>query len=354
VIFVDRDWRLLYLNGRAESRVADGRDLRGVDLWEAFPALAETEFGAAYRRAITEGVPTRAEAFYPRLDGWFAACAYPSDEGLAIFFRDVSEEKRIEASLRDSERQQEELQRQLLNAQRLETLGSVAGGIAHDLSNALMPVVALSKLLLAEVPEESRAHECLKLVHAAGQQARDLVRRILTLAREREPEREPVDLPAFVAEALPLLRSTLPTTINLRPALARTPPIRADRAQLSQVLLNLVKNAVDAIGDRLGEIAIEVVPGADESIEGGAAIRLSVTDTGCGMDDETRRRAFEPFFTTKPSDAGTGLGLSVVQKVVTSHGGSISVSSRPGHGTRFDILFPVSAGGTGTPEGAPA
>ena len=147
---------------------------------------------------------------------------------------------------------------------------------------------------------------------------------------------------ALVGGALPLLRSTLPATIAIRERLGPVPSIMADEGQLNQVIMNLVKNAADAIGDRIGAIVIEVAAeGSAVSENAHGTVQLSVIDNGCGMGKEALRRAFEPFFTTKAVNEGTGLGLSVVHGIITSHGGSISVDSRTGKGTRMDIRLPV-------------
>jgi signal transduction histidine kinase len=138
-----------------------------------------------------------------------------------------------------------------------------------------------------------------------------------------------------INDGIRMLRAVLPSTIKLESEIDPVPPIHGDAGQINQVLVNLVINGSHAIGDERGTITVTVAEG-DE-----ACIRLSVADTGCGMDEKTAARLFEPFFTTKEVGKGTGLGLSVVRGIVTSHGGSIAVKSSPGHGTRFDVLLPI-------------
>jgi PAS domain S-box-containing protein len=598
VMLIDAEWRFRYLNSRAVEELSEGRDLVGANLWEAFPELAGTDFDIAYRRAMADGLPTKAEAFYEPLSAWFVANAYPSREGLIVFFRntthrklneaalgaseerfrmlfetltqgvlfinrdgvitdanpaaaellgvsleamrghvyhspgwqiidadgrllppdgylttvalktgqvergrvieifnrrlgeqrwlrgdaipqfspgdpiptgvcilfsDITEQRRAEVAcsasqehlaraqrvaavgsteldfqtgewkwsdeafrlygfdkstalpsldlllsvvhkddreqirqgverargglapkpleyrivrpdgqhrvihrvaelirdsagqvtgfigtnrdvtdLRAAEREKAELQAQLLHAQRLEALGTLAGGIAHDLGNTLVPITVLSGLLLKGNVPEGRIRECLELIQKSAVRGRDLIKRILTFARRSEPQQGLVDMTALVSGVLPLLRSTLPATIAIRERLGAVPPIMADEGQLNQVIMNLVKNAADAIGSRVGVIVIEVAAeGSDVSEDANRTVRLSVIDNGCGMAKEARRRAFEPFFSTKAVNEGTGLGLSVVHGIVTGHGGSISVESRPGKGTRMDIRLPV-------------
>jgi signal transduction histidine kinase len=170
---------------------------------------------------------------------------------------------------------------------------------------------------------------------------RTLVSRIVVFARQSEPQREQIDMGEFVVSALGLLRASLPATIALDHRTEPVPPV-ADEVQLHQVLMNLVSNAAQAIGDQMGAITIVVGPTADAS-EGSSpqVVHLSVSDTGRGMNEATRLKIFDPFFTTKAVNGGTGLGLSVVHGIVMSHGGSISVESKPGRGTRFDVFLPA-------------
>jgi PAS domain S-box-containing protein len=245
--------------------------------------------------------------------------------------------------MREAERQKAELERQVLRLQRVEALGTLAGGIAHDLNNLLLPIFTMSGELLRSAPEGSREREYIALIQQAGKRARDLVRRLLTFARCDQPTVQPLDLAAFVADALPLLRASLPRTVALRQKIEAVPSVLAEEGQLHQVLLNLVTNSAQAIGVDGGEITIEVVPTTNGAGDGHTAgVRLTVVDDGCGMDGETQRRAFEPFFTTKSVENGTGLGLSVVQSIIANHGGSIDLKSAPGHGTRIDLHFPAA------------
>lgn len=259
--------------------------------------------------------------------------------------RDVTE-------LREAERRQSELEAQLHQAQKMEALGTLAGGIAHDLNNSLMPVIALPKLMLSTVDSASSDQaDQLRLILQGGERAQELVRRILAFARKSEPQRVEINLATLLMDSLSLLRSTLPATITIRDQIEPVPPLFADEGQLNQVVVNLVTNAAQAIGDRVGTITVEVALAEHALIEDGRPkVRLSITDTGCGMDEDTRRRVFEPFFTTKPVNQGTGLGLSVVHGIITGHGGRIVVDSRPGHGTRFDIYLPIPARAPSPPD----
>jgi signal transduction histidine kinase len=257
-------------------------------------------------------------------------------------FRDVTE-------LRAAEERQRELERQLQHAQKLDALGTLAGGVAHDLNNTLVPVLGLSKLGMRRSPAGSQEHANLATIHQAGERARDLVQQILAFCRKEAPTRQRVDLAALLRDSLKMVRASLPATIRIDEAIDDVPPLLGVEGQLHQVVLNLVVNAGQAIGEKMGTLSVTLhagrytLPagtGVDAMMSG---VQLSVTDTGRGMDDATMRRIFEPFFTTKPVGEGTGLGLSVVHGIIAQHGGRIEVQSRIGQGTRFDVYLPTVA-----------
>lgn len=251
--------------------------------------------------------------------------------------RDVTE-------TREAEERQRELERQLLHSQKLDALGTLAGGIAHDLNNTLMPILALSQLLMQQMPEGSSEREDLETVVQASRHGRDLVQRILAFSRDQKAAKTRVDLAASIRQALQMLRPTIPATVLIRQEIEDVPSILADAGQLQQIIVNLVTNARQAIGNDLGTVTIGVSPASTRSKHrrSGDFVRLRVADTGCGMDAETKDRIFEPFFTTKDVGEGTGLGLSVVHGIIADHGGRIEVESQPGKGTEFTILLPAA------------
>jgi PAS domain S-box-containing protein len=251
-------------------------------------------------------------------------------------FRDVTD-------LRAAEAQRQEAERQLYHAQKIEALGTLAGGIAHDLNNTLVPIVALTKMAMRHAPPEKSVNRDLKIIHDAGLRARDLVGQILAFSRKEAGSKEAVDLAALVESSTKLLRASVPSTINIVHRLETPSTIWANPGQIHQVLTNLVMNAAQAISPHLGTVTIEVAPAPPRMLPSGdrPVIRLTVVDDGCGMDDATSRRIFEPFFTTKDVGQGTGLGLSVAHGIVTGHGGLIVVASRLGEGARFDLYFPA-------------
>jgi signal transduction histidine kinase len=245
--------------------------------------------------------------------------------GFAAVLQDVTE-ARAAAS------RQRELERQLQHSQKLEALGTLAGGIAHDLNNTLVPVLALSQMLLDSVAEADR--EDLQTIILATRRARDLVQQILAFSRKQEVRKVEIDLAEVVEQSLKMLRATLPASLMVIEEIDDVPRILADAGQLQQVIVNLMTNAAQAIGDATGVIRISLTPAAD-------GLRLSIADTGRGMNEKTVERIFEPFFTTKGVGEGTGLGLSVVHGIITDHNGKIEVSSQPGKGTIFTISLPA-------------
>ena len=243
----------------------------------------------------------------------------------------------------------QQLEAQLVQAQKLETLGTLAGGIAHDFNNLLTGVLGFIELSVHAVPAQSEAVEFLRHARGGVLRGRDLVKRLMLFAR-RAPDtvRQPLNLVQLVGETIPLLSATLPASISIQRELAGTvPPVLADAGQIQQVLMNLCINAAHAIGAHQGRIALEVKTAEIRAGDGlgsapGTYVRVAVTDNGCGMDEATQARIFDPFFTTKGLGEGTGLGLSIAQGIVQDHGGCLRVRSAPGQGTRFDIFLPVS------------
>ena len=262
---------------------------------------------------------------------------------LLVIFRDITE-------AREAETHRRTLEDQLHHSQKLESLGTLAGGIAHDLNNTLVPVIAMAKLGLKRIEQRNPTRQYFELIHQAGVRARDLVKQVLAFSRKDSANRQPFRVDEVVEEALAMLRPTMPATIALERVIEPVPPILGDATQLHQITVNLVTNAVHAIGMRHGIITVSVgaLPGARPGEPG--LVRLSVRDTGCGMDEATRKRIFDPFFTTKAVGEGSGLGLSVVHGIVAGHGGTIRVESRPDHGACFIIELPLGDEPAALPE----
>jgi PAS domain S-box-containing protein len=242
------------------------------------------------------------------------------------------------------------LQEQLRQAQKLEALGTLAGGIAHDFNNILGAMLAFTEVAKFECPEDRAVQGYLDEVLRAGHRAADLVRQILSFSRRQPPHRTAIALRPVIEEGLALLRSTLPVTIALDADFGQELPlVLADSTHIHQVLMNLCTNAAHAMDGR-GRLGVSLerfhvnagAVGPHLRIRGGDYLRLTIRDTGRGMDAATAGRIFEPFFTTKQPGEGTGLGLAVVHGIVEEHEGAITVDTQPGRGACFTIYLPVA------------
>jgi signal transduction histidine kinase/CheY-like chemotaxis protein len=243
------------------------------------------------------------------------------------------------------------LEAQLRHAQRIQALGTLAGGIAHDFNNILTAITGHTFLALADLEDVGSTQDSLLAIQEASLRAVELVRRILTFSRHREPERVLASVGPIVKEALSLLSATLPASISIQTRFApQTPALHVDAAQLHQVIMNLGTNAAYALGGSgVIDVAVEPVPASHEDLRRLADpritgyVRVSVSDRGTGMSEATLERIFEPFFTTKPPGQGTGLGLSVVHGIIKAHGGVIAVQSQLGQGSVFRVYLPESS-----------
>jgi PAS domain S-box-containing protein len=245
--------------------------------------------------------------------------------------------------------QRRHLEEQLLHAQKMESIGRLAGGVAHDFNNLLTPIMGYSEFLKMDLPENSPATAKVDNILKAADKARTLVQQLLSFSRKQILDMKILDLNQVIISFTEILRRTIPENIEIHfNLMADTCGIRADMQQLEQIIMNLVVNANDAIVGN-GIISIETaVVSLDseycrqrEGVTPGRYVMLAVTDNGSGMDKETLANIFEPFFTTKGVGSGTGLGLATVYGLVKQHGGNIWVYSEPGRGTTFKIYFPI-------------
>jgi len=257
---------------------------------------------------------------------------------------DVTERRRAQES-------RAALESQLRQAQKLEAIGTLAGGVAHDFNNILAAIVAHVELV-RDTTQDADVRSDLEAVMSACTRGRRLAGQILQFSRRQEQVRKTVDVVPLIDEVVALIRPTTPATVEIQSRLdSRTPAIVADPTEIHQVLLNLASNAVQSMADATGVLSLEsrglelpapvVLP--HRTLPAGRYAEIVVRDTGTGMDESTLARAFDPFFTTKPVGRGTGLGLSVVHGIVESHGGTITIDSVPGRGTSVTVLIPASA-----------
>ncbi|MEQ9496709.1 MAG: ATP-binding protein [Deltaproteobacteria bacterium] len=241
-----------------------------------------------------------------------------------------------------------DLEAQFRRTQRMEALGVLAGGVAHDFNNILTGIIATASLALSTLETSDPLYEDIKAIDRAAYRAAELVRQILMFSRSTEVERKRIDLGDVLTETTSLLRASIPATVEVGcTSDEHAPAVLANAGQIHQVLMNLGTNAFQALPDAHGRIDLALERceidqvHASERLQPGTYARLSVRDDGIGMDEETLQRIFEPFFTTKNAGQGTGLGLSMVHGAMESHGGAVLVHSRPGAGTRFDLYLPA-------------
>ncbi|MCV3213263.1 PAS domain S-box protein [Plectonema radiosum NIES-515] len=450
---LDHEWRFTYINKQAEPLLQRSKEeLLGKNIWDEFPDAVDSKFYREYHSSVTQQISVQFEEFYPPFDTWFAVHAYPSKEGLYVYFKDITKRKQAEQQIReqaalldistdaivvrdlsnkillwnksaeklygwkaeeamclninqfDNESlpqpeifqtvlkdnswqgelqkytksgkqiivesrwtlvrdehqkaksilvvdtditQKKQIETQILRAQRMESIGTLASGIAHDLNNMLSPILMSVPLLKAKLSDE-RSHKVLSIVENNAKRGASLVKQVLSFARGIEGDRTVLQLKHQILEMKQIMEQTFPKSITLekeiQPDLWQ---ICGDSTQIHQVLMNLCVNARDAMpnGGTLNISAKNIF--IDENFARmqldakiGYYILLSVADTGIGISQETLERIFEPFFTTKEFGKGTGLGLSTVMGIVKGHGGFITVSSALNKGTKFQVYLP--------------
>jgi PAS domain S-box-containing protein len=347
VVAYDRGGRITFANPAAAALAGAARaeDLVGTRVFDhvhpssldlARALLTETFAGAPLRLAPQERVLRRDGSAY---DAEIVCAAVTPDEVLTVA-RDVSERRRAEA-------ERAALESRIRQAEKLEALGTLAGGVAHDFNNVLAAILGHAQALAEELPPGSVARADAEQITAAALRAKGVVRQILAFSRQRPADPQPVDVARAIREELPLVRAATPAPVEIALRVDDGGgAVRAEPTQIHQILLNLCGNARDAMAARGGLLQIEVDPvevpssGAPPGLSPGPYVRIAVTDTGTGMDAATLARAFEPYFTTKPVGIGSGLGLSVVHGIATGLGGTVRLESKAGAGTRVEVWLP--------------
>jgi CheY-like chemotaxis protein len=257
----------------------------------------------------------------------------------------------VEKEITERERAEEErkkLEAQLHQAHKMEAIGTLAGGIAHDFNNVLYSIIGYTELTMDDVPEGSLAQKNLKEVLKGAMRAKDMVRQILAFSRKDDIQKKPVKIQPVVKEALKLLRSSIPATIEIRQSIDEDcGPVLAASTQIHQVVMNLATNAYQAMREKGGLLELTLMEeeiGSDNSdpdLYPDTYLKLTVSDTGHGMNSVVMKKIFDPYFSTKGPGEGTGMGLAVVHGIVKSHGGDIKVFSKLGEGTTFHVYLPL-------------
>jgi PAS domain S-box-containing protein len=335
IVTLDHNWRITFLNRQAEALLRRERQaLLGKLLWDEFPATRNSIFETQYRRCRNEQVAVRFEAWFAPLETLFEVNTYPASDGISIYFRDITEARRL------SEHMQQ--------VQKLEALGQLTGGVAHDFNNLLTVIMGNAEALESQLHQQPQLEHLAAMITNAACRAADMTQRLLAFARKQTLEPVSANLNRLLADVEPLLRRTLGANIDIELIEAGGLwTTLVDPGQLENCVLNLAINARDAMPQG-GKLTLEtanmqldaVYTSSHPELAPGQYVLLAVTDTGVGIAPELVNKVFEPFFTTKETGKGTGLGLAMVYGFVKQSNGHISVSSEQGSGTTIRIYLP--------------
>ena len=356
IVLIDGENRVVQVNRSFQKIFGySGEEIRGRDIDGIIVPPHLSDEASSLSERSQDGQTVSKESVRRRKDGSLVhvhITGYPiliggTHVGIYGMYEDISERKALES--------------QVLHAQKMESVGTLAGGVAHDFNNLLAIILGNAALLEKVAADPERRDSCIAAINKAGERAAGVVRQLLTFARKTERRKESVRINDLIQELLKLLSETFPKNIEIRTDLAPgLPSVISDAGQLHQVLMNICVNARDAMprGGRL-TLATRVVPidGVQRrftAADAAAYVEIRASDTGTGMDEGTRRRIFEPFFSTKGPGRGSGLGLAVVFGIVESNQGFIDVDSAPGQGSCFTVYLPVPPPALPTEQHAPA
>jgi signal transduction histidine kinase/ActR/RegA family two-component response regulator len=345
-VSMDQGLKVTFFNQAAERMLNRQRsEIQGRNFFEAFPEAKGTVLAEIADQALRQGQPLAREIYFPAppYANWYEVRVFPRKEEILVFFRVTTKRK-------EAEEKQRRIESNLQQAQKLESLGLLAGGIAHDFNNLLMGVMGNAGLALYSLSPEAPARTYVEAIETTAQRLAELTNELLAYSGRGRFQARPLNVSHLVTEIGELLKTVVSkkamVNLQLEDGL---PAVEADPTQVRQVVMNLITNASDALEDNDGVITVRT--GArqvdrsyladtflDEDLGEGLYVFVEVSDTGCGMDPETREKIFEPFFTTKV--AGRGLGLAAVLGIVRGHQGAIKVYSEPGSGTCIKVLLP--------------
>ena len=330
------DYRFLAVNPAFERLTGlKASSLLGKTVLEVMPGT-ESHWIQKYGQVALTGKPAFFENFSQELNRHFQVTAFrPAKNQFACILVDISERKKMED--------------RLLQAQKMESIGSLASGIAHDFNNILFPIIGMAELLLEDLPPKSLEYENVQEILKAGKRAGDLVGQILAFSRQSEHKIMPVRIQQVLKEVLKLSRSTIPSDIEIiRDIQSDCGLVMANPTQIHQIAMNLITNAFHAVESNGGKISVllrEIKLSRDSSSNGslkpGKYAMLTISDTGHGIKPEILHKIFDPYFTTKDQGKGTGLGLSIVYGIIKGYKGDLKVYSKEGKGTTFDVYLPL-------------
>jgi len=321
-------------------------DLIGKNLYSLLPKNVVDKRKSLALKALNTGTIQKNEDEI--MNRYFHNLFIPTDSirgesNVLMISKDVTEQRK-------AEKEKKQLEKQIQKSQKLKALGTMAGGIAHDFKNILTPILGFSNMALQKMNSSNSSYKYIEEINNAAQRAKEIIDQILRFSRESETKPKQVYLHVIVEEALKLLQSFIPSTIEIKRDIDTScEKVLADSTKIHEVIINLCTNALHAMEDTGGVLTIELnqvhidrdKARINHELKEQDYVRLTITDTGIGMSKEIKERIFDPFFTTKEVDKGTGLGLSVVHGIIKDHNGAISVTSTKGEGSTFTIYLPV-------------
>jgi PAS domain S-box-containing protein len=355
IVSADRSGRIFLINQAAEKIFGYEKDeLHNLSFIQLFKNDGNSDFADEISNFVESGDKVTTGKSYELLGMHKSGQTLPLEVSLSVsgdqdsmmltgIIRDITDKKH-------AEEQHEKLQTQLIQMQKMETVGRLAGGIAHDFNNILSAIIGYSELLLSDLPDDSQAYQDVETIKNSGEKAALLTGQLLAFSRKQVLKMQPVDLNAVIEGMVKIINRLIGENINLElDLIPGISSINADQGQLEQIILNLAVNARDAMPNG-GNLLIETNEAQLEKeyvdyhpdAKLGRHVLLILSDTGVGMDDHVKQQIFDPFFTTKERGKGTGLGLSTVYGIVKQHESQIYVYSEPGMGTTFKLFFPVS------------
>ncbi|MBN2427628.1 MAG: PAS domain S-box protein [Deltaproteobacteria bacterium] len=341
---VGADARILGVNDQAAKSLGYSKEeLTSMSIFDIDP-LATTDNWKDIWERFLDGEGDSFETIHRHKDGTELPVyitsnllVYDGQQFSIAFVQDITHLKRIEQAL--------------YQAQKMEAIGNLAGGIAHDFNNVLSAIYGYSQLAQLKVNNKEKVLEYIRNICLASDRAKELVQQILAFSRQGVSEKAPIDLGDNIKDALKLLKASIPSTIEMQENIAvERGVVHANRIQIQQVVMNLCANSAHALQSDGGKIVVELLPfevcqgdfSDDPDIIPGRYLKLIVADNGHGIPADIQNRIFEPYFTTKKTGEGTGMGLATVHGIIKDHGGYIKVYSKPGTGTTFQVLFPVT------------